>query len=108
LPTILETWRAKCVLPQALCFSFAALIRFYQGDGVVYEIRDDEPVLEFFRVNRHRKSDEITRAFLSRADFWGEDLTLVPELVETVANHLQNIEDYGIRGCYEKLANSSE
>jgi len=111
LPTILETWGQKKFLPPALCFSMAALIRFYSGkyngenkftaerNGEVYEILDDAPVLQFF--NENLPPERLVCEFLRRVDFWGVDLTSIPGLCELVLNNLNSILDNGMRSAVE-------
>jgi tagaturonate reductase len=99
----LETWREKNRLPRALCFSLAALIKFYGGDGSAYEIRDDEPVLTFFAENKGLEANGMTRAFLSRTDFWGEDLSLLPNFKNTVASYLDTIQLKGMREALKQF-----
>jgi tagaturonate reductase len=103
LPTIKETYLREGRLPEALCFSLAALCAFYGGEG--YEKFDDAPVLEFFAENRGLASAEMANALLRREDFWGEDLTKIPMLREAVTNYLMDIEKLGMRKAVDKIAN---
>jgi tagaturonate reductase len=105
LPTIKETARRDGKPPEALSFSLAALCAFYCGEG--YEKFDDSPVLEFFAENRGLAPAEMSKALLSREDFWGEDLTQTPMLQEAVANGLENIEKLGMRGAVERVLNKN-
>ncbi|MCL2703131.1 MAG: tagaturonate reductase [Defluviitaleaceae bacterium] len=99
LPTILETYEQYGELPQTLCFSLAALLRFYMGGD--YELRDDEAVLNFFKENAGLTPSDLTRECLLRADFWGEDLTQIPGLMETVSVSLESIIQHGMRKAVE-------
>lgn len=115
LPTIKETQAKTGCLPDALTFSLAALMAFYSGKmnaegkftaergGDTYEIIDDAAVLGFFAENAGHSADSFVQAFLSRADFWGEDLTEIPGLCDKAAGYLQSIRDNGARGAVEKL-----
>jgi tagaturonate reductase len=114
LPSLLESRAAHRRLPPALTFSLAALLAFYRGteiaDGALvgtresgpYAVKDDAFVLEAFRdqwraFEQHRNPEVLTRAILARPDFWGEDLTALPDLTGAVGAHLSRILDGGVR-----------
>jgi tagaturonate reductase len=114
LPTILETQAKTNIVPKCLCFSLAALMAFYSGKWAggkltgtrgadIYEIFDDAPVLDFFASNHPSTPIVFVEAFLSRADFWDSDLSLIPGFAETVALSLQDIRDFGIRSAVERV-----
>ena len=119
-------WRARCLpsllgyvekygkLPAHLTFSLAALMAFYssserdgsaligkRGDGT-YQIMDDAAVLDFFAANSGKSAAEFTAAYLSRADFHGQDLTQVDGLAEQVAAYLEDIRSLGMREAIKK------
>jgi tagaturonate reductase len=120
LPSLLE-YRAKFHrLPPALSFSLAALLAFYRGteirDGGLtgtrpsgsYAVKDDMPVLEAFRgqwraFEQHRDVEAVCRALLARTDFWGEDLSALPDLLEGVRSQLSSILQVGVRTSIELL-----
>ncbi|MCL2253392.1 MAG: tagaturonate reductase [Lachnospiraceae bacterium] len=121
LPTIIETEAKTGAVPPLLSFSLAALISFYSGekyddeeDGdrfiglrgdVQYDIMDDVSVLDFFASAKGMDTEKIVTAFLSRTDFWGEDLTKIPNFPQTVTASLQSIRDLGMRDAVVKLLN---
>ncbi len=114
-------WRARCMpsflgyveqkgeLPAHLTFSLAALMAFYSSTrmeegGLIghrgeqeYKISDDASVLEFFRDNSDKNAAEFVSVFLSREDFFGQDLRLVAGLEKAVAEYLQEIRELGMR-----------
>ena len=114
-------WRARCMpsllgyverehkLPEHLTFSLAALMALYHGghlkdgaleclrDGQPYTLRDDAAVLAFFAENNQKPAAELTRMFLSRTDFFGQDLTQVPGLETAVATALKDVLARGMR-----------
>ena len=114
-------WRARCMpsllgyverehkLPEHLMFSLAALMALYHGghlkngaleclrDGQPYTLRDDAAVLAFFAENNQKPAAELTRMFLSRTDFFGQDLTQVPGLETAVATALKDVLARGMR-----------
>lgn len=118
-------WRARCLpslkayvakngaLPPRLAFSLAALIAFYGGDelrdgaliahrgGEEYKVLDDAGALAFFLQRHADAPDALAKAALSNADFWGEDLTLIPGLEARVAEDLSAIRDGGMRAAME-------
>ena len=118
-------WRARCMpsflgyielnkeLPRHLTFSLAALMAFYKGteirdkalighrDGQEYNIMDDMAVLEFFAANSEKPSKEFAQNFLGNEDFFGQDLTEIEGLVDTVAGYLDEIAAKGMRKTLE-------
>ena len=83
----------------------AAFIAFYCGAkkedgsfagvraaGNEYPIVDDQFVLDFFAGMQGKTAEEIAKAVLTNADFWGEDLTsALPGFEEAVAGYLAEI-----------------
>lgn len=116
-------WRARCMpsflgyienfgkLPAKLTFSLAALMAFYTGSeirdkalighraGQEYHILDDMAVLEFFRDNSGKSSAEFAHAFLSREDFFGQNLNEIEGLTDTITAHLDDIRTNGMRAA---------
>ena len=73
LPTILEYKEQTGRLPKLLTMSFAALIEFYRTD----EANDGEEIVKFMKT-------APVADILSRADYWGEDLSfMLPEVDQT-------------------------
>ncbi len=114
-------WRARCLpsllgyvekfgrLPEHLAFSLAAMMSLYRGGtlgedgklhctraGQPYELQDDQPVLKFFAETSGQTAAEQARAFLSCADFFGQDLTQIPGLEAYVAAALSDILEKGM------------
>jgi tagaturonate reductase len=112
LPSLLKYKEIKGALPDKLCFSLAALIRFYKcrfedgkylgkdDSGREYEIRDGEDVKEFMRSAW--ESGDAAKAVLSNISFWDMDLTEIQGLEEKVRGYLIDIESLGIRKALEK------
>lgn len=115
LPSLLEYVKLKDSLPEGLSFSLAALMAFYDGEwsgdksfygyraGEEYSISDDESVLAFFGNNGKTAPELLTAAFLSKEEFWGEDLNKIPGLTDTVAAYLADIRTNGMRTALCKL-----
>ena len=106
-------------LPPCLCASLAFYLAFYHGrdltetgltgtreDGSFYVVSDSRFVLEFHASHRDDAPSEYVRAVLSNTDFWGQDLTALPGLYETVLADYQYIEEHGCRGLMETLSAS--
>ncbi len=111
--TVLKTGR----VPQALAFSLAALIAFYTPasrddggltglrEGCPYPIRDSEEVLDFFWEHRGSTfSEAFVRLFLSRTDFWGEDLNGIAGLCAETARWLGVIRTEGMKSALFRAA----
>ncbi len=114
-------WRARCMpsflayqkqtgkLPAHLTFSLAALMALYQGteikDGALlctrsgepYQILDDEAALRFFLDHSTLPAEEQAEKFLANEAFWGQDLTQIPGLVQSVAQSLADIKQFGMQ-----------
>jgi tagaturonate reductase len=104
LPTILETYEKTGALPKRLCFSLAAFIQFYrvgERNGIPYQIMDDSFIKDFFAANKDLPPCEFVPLFLKDTQLWGQDLSAIPNFVETVANNLTKINELGMRGAIE-------
>lgn len=120
-------WRARCMpsflgyiekegkVPAHLAFSLAALMAFYTGteirdkalighrDGQEYNIMDDAAVLEFFAANSGKEPKEFVHAVLANTDFWGQDLSALAGVEETIVSYLADIRELGMRKTMEKV-----
>lgn len=120
-------WRARCMpsflgyiekegkVPAHLTFSLAALMAFYTGteirdkalighrDGQEYNIMDDAAVLEFFAANSSKEPKEFVHAVLANTDFWGQDLSALAGVEETIVSYLADIREMGMRKTMEKV-----
>ncbi len=117
LPSILDYVSEKGELPGRLCFSMAALINFYAGsdieDGALigtrggepYRICDEAGVLEFFRELRASSlsNAQLAERVAGNADFWGVDLNGLDGFTGYLAECLDAIDEYGIRGAVERI-----
>ena len=64
-------------------------------------ISDDEAVLRFFAESNDLPTAERVQRFLSREDFFGQDLTQVPDLADAVIDALEAIQTQGIRAVMQ-------
>ncbi len=109
LPSFLAYYESAGKLPAHLTFSLAALMALYQGgkiengalicerDGKPYSILDDEAVLAFFAEHSALPAQQQTEMFLQSEKFWGQNLSLIPGLVSSVATTLAAIQRNGMR-----------
>lgn len=119
-------WKARCMpsflgfikqtgkLPEHLTFSVAALMAFYTGNEIrdkaligkrgdeEYNILDDMAVLEFFAENSQKETKDYAHAVLSNVNFWGQDLSTLDGVEETVVSYLSDIRALGMRKAMEK------
>lgn len=106
-------------VPSCIAASFAFYLAFYRGnrltenaligmrDGQEYEIKDDKEVLEFFYENRSASADTLTHLVCANADFWGEDLSLLPGFEKKVSSYLQMLEKDGAYAVMEACLKES-
>ena len=104
LPSILEYNKRMGKLPEALTFSFAALLAFYKGTEIrdnaligtrnneEYKILDDMHVLEFFKEAwaSGNVGEVVTKACGNTA-FWDMDLNQIPGFANKVTESLTKI-----------------
>lgn len=120
-------WKARCKdsltgyielfhqLPKHLTFSLAALFCFYtsvrEADGALlgsrgeatYCIRDNAEILEHFKNYSTKPVREFVHATLTRAAFWGEDMTKYAGLEEAVVFYMERIKENGMRAALEAI-----
>jgi tagaturonate reductase len=112
LPSLISYYEANGVAPTCLCFSLAALIRFFKGVwndtkyiGTVgqreYEIRDSVEIL--VDVSRAFDSDDVIREILSNTSIWGMDLTQIYGLYDKVSALYDEISEFGVARTLENL-----
>ena len=116
LPSLLGYVDKFGKLPARMTFSIAALMAFYCGDeikdgaligdraGESYSIKDDMPVLEFFRDNCRKDTATFVSSYLGREDFHGQDLNKVPGLTDAVTAYLDDIKANGMRAALCKIS----
>ncbi|MBO4825069.1 MAG: tagaturonate reductase [Lachnospiraceae bacterium] len=114
MPSFTEYIRLKGENPKHLTFSLAALMAFYTSDklegsalignrnGEEYKIMDDLAVLEFFRDNSGKSTEEFVKAFLAKESFWGQDLSALGDTYKLVCGYLDDIRTLGMRAAMEK------
>ncbi|MBN1778203.1 MAG: tagaturonate reductase [Clostridiales bacterium] len=126
-------WRARCMPsflayieqtgspPAHLTFSLASLMALYQGyavrdgalicerDGIPYRILDDEAVLRFFLEITPLSAQEQAVLFLQNETFWGQNLSAIPGLAQTVSHALEDIKQNGMKQALsERFSGNAE
>lgn len=99
LPSLLAYREKYNELPPHLTYAFACLIRFYKGEYKDKElpVQDDTEVREFFReIWEGSDYHKISREALQKISFWDRDLTAVPQLQETIALALEELDENGV------------
>jgi len=118
LPSLLESFKQTGVLPDALTFSLAALIKYYDGardahgtyigirNRSVYTIKDDEEVLQFFMSQEPlcvENAAALSRAVLGNLSLWGRDLNDVEGMTEKITGYLTSILEHGMGSALEAV-----
>lgn len=116
LPSLKDGLKQTGGVPKCLAFGLAAVIVFFStahigAEGTVcgtrngkdYPLREDAAVVNFYLTNGAKPSVELTKLVLSRTDFWGEDLTALPELEVFVAETLEDIRKNGMRAALRRV-----
>ncbi|HBO37707.1 MAG TPA: tagaturonate reductase, partial [Pasteurellaceae bacterium] len=105
LPQLLAYAEKYQKLPPHLTFALAALIAFYRGErhGQAIPLQDDEIWLTNYRQwwQQFSAGDvslrQVVCNVLKQENHWEQDLSQIPQLVETVAEQLNTILDKGMR-----------
>ncbi len=117
LPSILEYKEKEGRLPEKLVFSFAALIKFYQGKEIVdgtlignrgtdtYNIKDTAEYLETFKNETLGFVDAKTYVtnICKREEMWGLDLNTVDGFAELVISYFESIEKNGMESTVKTV-----
>ena len=104
LPSLLGYVKLKGRLPIHLTFALACLIRFYKShwQGQELPVNDDKEIVSQFKALWKLESyDQISEQALSNISFWGQDLTKIEELTDTVSKGLSLIDTYGIEKGFD-------
>jgi tagaturonate reductase len=107
LPSIVEYIKRFDEVPRGLAFSFACLIRFYQGywQGKSIKLQDSKEVVDAFEQYWQLSSlEETLTAIFANTSFWGEDLNAVEGLYNSVLSALRSIEELGIEDGYASFS----
>ncbi|MCK8488509.1 tagaturonate reductase [Paenibacillus sp. MBLB2552] len=104
LPVLLRYRRERGDLPKRITLSFAALLVGYRGDRL--ERKDSPDVLTLFdRAWAHPA--EVIPTLLQEAKLWGEDLSGVPELADTLERYVRKLDAFGARATLQWIGGGS-
>lgn len=104
LPSLLEYYKRKGILPKKLVFSLAALINFYRGKRGedIIQLKDDQEYLALYEklwqgYPETNSLRSITHSVLALTDLWGSDLNIIQGLTEQVTHDLELITEQGMQ-----------
>ncbi len=105
LPSLLAYCRHNKTCPPCLTFSLAALLKFYRtasraSDGQTPELHDTDAVLGFFSEYSESSNFVLASAYLSKTEFHGMDLNIIPTLTERVVHFLDLMDCYGVSEAF--------
>ncbi|WP_370628705.1 tagaturonate reductase [Flavobacterium sp. SOK18b] len=107
LPSIVEYVKKLDKTPINLTFSFACLIRFYQGtwNGEKLPLDDNPEIITFFdEIWKTNSLEEVVQKTLSNINFWGQDLNAINGLYNDLVLALTEIEKNGIEKGYANFS----
>ena len=99
LPSLLDYVAIHHKVPTHLTFSFACLIRFYQGtwQGEKLPVKDSDDIISAFgKIWGLYDYLQIAKAALENTNFWDQNLTKIDTLPNAIAMALEEIETNGI------------
>lgn len=99
LPSLLAYKEKYNELPPHLTYAFACLIRFYKGayKGRELPVQDELVVKEFFsKIWEGSDYRNISHEVLQKKEYWDTDLTAVPQLEQTIALALEELDQNGV------------
>lgn len=111
LPALLDCTRRDGHVPSCLAFAFAALLQFYTGEksgdhtlralrgGQAYTVSDDAAVIDICAATSGHECASYARAFMTRTDIWGQDLTQIADFYEKTVENLTRLRTLGARGA---------
>jgi len=111
LPSLLEYISIHNKIPAHLTFSFACLIRFYNGSwkGTDLPIKDSSDIVDAFnKIWELTGFDQISKSVLENVKFWDEDLTKIKGLAEAISLALAEIESNGIEQAFANFSKHYE
>lgn len=110
LPSILVYNEKFGKVPANLTFAFACLIRFYKGtwNGAGLPVDDSKEITDAFEAIWADGTAKAVQQTLQNTEFWGEDLTAVKGLSETLELAINEINANGIEEGYQNYLKSFE
>ncbi len=106
LPSLKDYLEKYEKLPECMTASFAFYIAFYKGDkltetkltakradGRLYEISDEQKVLEFYYRHKEDSVEELVHAVCANTEFWGADLSKILDFEKKVVKIVKCIKE---------------
>lgn len=115
LPSVKAYLEKNNELPECLVFSFAAYLKFFRSvrldqkglyglrENKEYLISDDRDILEYFYNLRNADNFTLTSEVSKQENFWGEDLSKIPNFIENVVLKLNNIDKVGMYNALKEV-----
>lgn len=113
IPVLLYYYKNFPGVPQKIAFGFAAYIRFMNAgkmDGAYFGISagkryrmDDEWAEYYSGLWSNHNADEVVLLALSNSELWNSDLSQLPGFVDSVQDHLRNIEEKGAKETIKQI-----
>ena len=100
LPVFKKYIEEKNQVPPLISVSLAALLLMYRGDQV--KPHDDEKTISEF-VDAWSDNETAILRLLQNAALWGEDLSQLPNVADTVQEMATKIEQKGVRAVLQEM-----
>jgi len=106
LPSLINYQARYHKLPPHIVYAFAGLIRFYKGEwqGTPIPLNDDAAIISWFQEQWQSAPDTRTlvERVLSNQTLWGQDLSQLDGLIDSLTIYLDTIESKGIQSAFEQ------
>ena len=105
LPSLLSFFEKTNTLPPNLVFSFACLIKFYQGEwkGKQLPVQDDaNVVMKYKNFWKIESTGERVKEILADHASWDQNLNEIPKLADQLTAVLNDFEQNDIESSYYK------
>lgn len=105
LPSLLSFFEKTNTLPPNLVFSFACLIKFYQGEwkGKQLPVQDDaNVVMKYKNFWKIESTGERVKEILTDLASWDQNLNEIPKLADQLTAILNDFEQNDIESSYYK------
>jgi tagaturonate reductase len=116
LPVLFNFYKLKNKPPLYIAFGFAAYLKFMRSaeqdgktyfgvlNGVKYPISDDQAA--YFQDKTSVSENNYVEQVLQDTAFWGADLAVLTDFINTVQRYYQSISDSGISNALSELDSS--
>ena len=105
IPSLLSFFEKTNTLPPNLVFSFACLIKFYQGEwkGKQLPVQDDaNVVMKYKNFWKIESTGERVKEILADHASWDQNLNEIPKLADQLTATLNDFEQNDIESSYYK------